>query len=113
MIKYKVNILEKLKDAGYSSYRLRQEKILAEGTLQKMRSGNSSINLSSLSPVCQNGWIRGRRSGAAGGPDGSDFGIVSAAGQRWVRSIEIAGGNFCRFHADGVACWGAQEGGRR
>lgn len=53
MIKYKVNILEKLKDAGYSSYRLRQEKILAEGTLQKMRSGNSSINLSSLSPVCQ------------------------------------------------------------
>ena len=53
MIKYKVNILEKLKDAGYSIYRLRQEKILAEGTLQKMRSGNSSINLSSLSPVCQ------------------------------------------------------------
>ena len=52
MIKYKVNILEKLKDAGYSSYRLRQEKILAEGTQQKMRSGNSSINLSSLSPVC-------------------------------------------------------------
>lgn len=52
MLKYKVNILEKLKEAGYSSYRLRQEKILSEGTLQKMRSGNTSINLASLEPIC-------------------------------------------------------------
>ncbi len=53
MLRYKMNILEKLKDAGYSSYRLRQEKILSEGTLQKMRSGNTSINLASLEPVCR------------------------------------------------------------
>ena len=52
MLRYKVNILEKLKEAGYSSYRLRQEKVLSEGTLQKMRSGNIAITLESLGVVC-------------------------------------------------------------
>ena len=52
MLRYKVNILEKLKEAGYSSYRLRQEKVMSEGTLQKMRSGNIAITLESLGVVC-------------------------------------------------------------
>ena len=52
MLRYKVNILEKLKEAGYSSYRLRQEKVLSEGTLQKMRSGNIAITMESLGVVC-------------------------------------------------------------
>lgn len=52
MLKYRTNILKELKDAGYSSYRLRQEKILSEGTLQKMRSGNIAITLESLGVVC-------------------------------------------------------------
>lgn len=52
MLKYKTNILKELKDAGYSSYRLRQEKVLSEGTLQKMRSGNTTITLESLGVVC-------------------------------------------------------------
>ena len=52
MLKYRVNILQELKNAGYSSYRLRQEKVLAEGTLQKMRSGNIAITLESLGVIC-------------------------------------------------------------
>ena len=52
MLRYKVNILAELKAAGYSSYRLRQEKVLVEGTLQKMRSGNIAIALESLGVVC-------------------------------------------------------------
>lgn len=52
MLKYRVNILKELKDAGYSSYRLRQEKILSEGTLQKMRSGNIAITMESLGVIC-------------------------------------------------------------
>ena len=52
MLRYKVNILAELKAAGYSSYRLRQEKVLAEGTLQKMRSGNIAIALESLGVIC-------------------------------------------------------------
>lgn len=38
-IVYKVNILEKLKTAGYSTYKLRQEKILGERTIQQLRDG--------------------------------------------------------------------------
>lgn len=52
MLRYKANILSELKKAGYSSYRLRQEKILSEGTLQKMRSGNTAITLESIGVVC-------------------------------------------------------------
>ena len=38
-IKYRVNVLEKLKAAGYTTYRIRKEKILGEATLQKIRKG--------------------------------------------------------------------------
>ena len=37
--KYKIDILEALKAAGYSTYRIRKEKIFAEGTLQNFRDG--------------------------------------------------------------------------
>ena len=52
MLRYRANILQELKNAGYSSYRLRQEKILSEGTLQKMRSGSVAITLESLGVIC-------------------------------------------------------------
>jgi putative transcriptional regulator len=52
MLRYKVNILEKLKEAGYSSYRIRQEKILAEGTMQKIREGKIAMTLESLGVIC-------------------------------------------------------------
>ena len=47
-----MDILAELKKAGYSSYRMRQEKILSEGTLQKMRSGDVSLTLESMGVVC-------------------------------------------------------------
>ena len=53
MFRYRVNILAELKKKGYSSYRLRQERILSEGTLQKMRSGDTSLTLESLDKVCE------------------------------------------------------------
>lgn len=52
MLRYKINILEELKKAGYSSYRMRKEKVLAESTLQRLRSGNTSINLENLGIIC-------------------------------------------------------------
>lgn len=36
-IKYKVNVLEELKKAGYSSTRLRNEKLLGESYMQQLR----------------------------------------------------------------------------
>ena len=52
MIIYKINILEALKKAGYSSYRLRQEKVLGEGTLQQLRIGNTKISVETLDTFC-------------------------------------------------------------
>ena len=52
MLKYKMNIQEALKEAGYSTYRLRQEKLLPESTVQKLRRGNTTITLESLGVIC-------------------------------------------------------------
>lgn len=38
-IRHTVNILEELKKAGYTSYRLRKDKIFGESTIQRFRDG--------------------------------------------------------------------------
>ncbi len=50
-IKYKTNVLELLKSAGYTTYRLRKEKILGESTLQKMRT-DTLLSWAELDTVC-------------------------------------------------------------
>jgi putative transcriptional regulator len=50
-IVYKVNILEKLKVAGYSTYKLRQEKILGERTIQQLRDG-IIVSWESINRIC-------------------------------------------------------------
>lgn len=52
MLQYKVNVQQQLKEAGYSTYRLRREKLLPESTVQKLRTGNTTITLESLNVVC-------------------------------------------------------------
>lgn len=39
MIKFKVNPAEELRKKGYTSYRIRKERIMSESTLQKYRDG--------------------------------------------------------------------------
>lgn len=51
-IKYKINVLSALKAAGYSTYRLRQEKIFGERTMQKFRKGEI-VNADNLAVVCK------------------------------------------------------------
>ena len=36
---YKINVLQALKDKGYSTYRIKNEKLLSQSTLQKLREG--------------------------------------------------------------------------
>lgn len=36
-IRYKIDVIAALKEAGYSTYKIRKEKILAESTLQAFR----------------------------------------------------------------------------
>lgn len=50
-IKYKANVLALLKDKGYTTYKLRKEKILGESTLQKMRT-DTLLSWAELNTVC-------------------------------------------------------------
>lgn len=38
-IRYKLDVLAALKEAGYSSYRIRQENLINQAALQKLREG--------------------------------------------------------------------------
>lgn len=38
-VKYKIDVLAALKEAGFSTYRLRKEKLLGESVLQQIREG--------------------------------------------------------------------------
>ncbi len=49
---YKINVLEALKKAGYTTYKLRAEKLLGEASLQKLRN-NEVIGINNLETVCQ------------------------------------------------------------
>ena len=51
-IKYKMDVLKKLKEAGYSTYRLRKEKIMGEATIQKIRTGEM-VSWENVSTICQ------------------------------------------------------------
>lgn len=51
-IKYKINIVSALKEAGYSTYRLRKEKLLSESTIQKFRDGDL-VSWENLSTICK------------------------------------------------------------
>jgi putative transcriptional regulator len=51
MIQYKINVLEELKQKGYTSYILRKEKRLGESTIQKLRNGEA-ISWDNLNTLC-------------------------------------------------------------
>ena len=48
---YKIDVLQALKDAGYTTYRLRQENILSQSTLQKLRDGKM-VATSNIETIC-------------------------------------------------------------
>ncbi len=51
-IQYKMDVLSKLKEKGYSTYRLRKEKIFGEATIQKIRMGEL-VSWDNISTMCQ------------------------------------------------------------
>ena len=60
-VRLKSDILDRLRDAGYTSYRIRMEKIMGQDVLQKIRRGEvvSPANLSTICALigCQPGDI--------------------------------------------------------
>ena len=51
MFKYKINVLKALSEKGFTTTRIRKEKILSEATMQNIRSGKS-VTLETLNIVC-------------------------------------------------------------
>lgn len=51
-MKYKFNILAALKEKGYTSTRLRNEKILSESTMQKFRTGGM-VSADNIGRLCE------------------------------------------------------------
>lgn len=52
MIKFKIDIMQALKEHGYTSYRLRKEKIFGEATMTKFRN-QEYINFENLNILCK------------------------------------------------------------
>lgn len=50
-IRYKVNVLEALKEKGYSSYKIRQDALINQAALQRLREGKM-IAWDQLAKVC-------------------------------------------------------------
>lgn len=42
-----------LKEKGYSSYRLRKEKLISQATLQKLRTGEGIIDTRTITRLCE------------------------------------------------------------
>ena len=51
-IKYKVDVIAALKEAGYNTTRIRKEKIMGEAMLQKIRSGQM-VSWATLETICE------------------------------------------------------------
>lgn len=52
MIRYKIDILKALKEAGYNTNRMRKEKTISESTIQRIRDG-VIVSPQSLDALCR------------------------------------------------------------
>ena len=49
---YKFDVLAKLKAAGYSTYRIRKDKLLGEATVQKLRN-SKPVSWDNIATICR------------------------------------------------------------
>lgn len=52
MIAYSIDILAALKEKGYSTYRIRKDKLIGEAQIQKLRS-NELVSKETLNTLCR------------------------------------------------------------
>ena len=51
MWRYKIDILKELSNKGYTSTKMRKDKIMSEGTMQHIRNGHG-ISIDTLNTIC-------------------------------------------------------------
>ena len=52
MWRYKIDILKELSNRGYTSTKMRKDKIMSEGTMQHIRKGHG-ISIDTLNTICR------------------------------------------------------------
>ena len=52
MISYRFDMLEKLKSAGFSTYKLRKDKLMGEATIQQLRTGQL-VSWATIDTLCR------------------------------------------------------------
>lgn len=52
-IQYTINVLDELKNKGFTTYRIRKEKLLSEGTIQKFRNNDTNVTLGNIEVLCK------------------------------------------------------------
>ena len=53
MIRYKIDVLEYLKQCGYNQHKILTEKLFSSETLTKIRHGETVVNLNLLNILCK------------------------------------------------------------
>ena len=51
-IRYKIDVLSELKNKGFSTYKLRQEKLMGEATIQKLRN-KEVVSWENINTLCR------------------------------------------------------------
>ncbi len=51
-MRYKIDVIEALKNVGYTSYKIRKEKILSESTMQKFRN-KEPVSWENIETLCK------------------------------------------------------------
>lgn len=52
MLKYKINVIDALRNAGYNSTRIFKERNISQGAMQKLRKGEM-VGMRSLDHICK------------------------------------------------------------
>ena len=51
-LQFKIDVVSALKEKGYTTYRIRNEKILSESTVQELRAGKS-VSWANIETLCR------------------------------------------------------------
>ena len=51
-VQFKIDVVSALKEKGYTTYRIRNEKILSESTVQKLRAGKG-VSWENIETLCR------------------------------------------------------------
>lgn len=52
MIKYKIDVIETLKESGYNTTRIHKERLISQNAMQKIRNGEP-IGIKTLDKLCE------------------------------------------------------------